>query len=872
MSMRGFSKVEYYIPFFDEYEYVRKRCPRCGDFFWTQNPNQKLCGEATAKGCAEYTFLDNPPTERRYTYREIREKFLSFFEKRGHKRIRPYPIVARWRNDLYFTNASIIDFQPYVTEGMIPPPANPLVISQPCVRFLDVDNAGPTFGRHLTIFEMGGHHAFNYPDRKVYWKDETVRFHHEFVTKELGIKSEEVIYKEGIWSGGGNAGPDLESIVRGLELATLVFMKFKVINDDFIELPIRTVDTGYGIERYTWISQGSLSCFHAVYDEVLDKVMNLTGIENVDSKILKEVSKLSNLINVAKGTGSDYGWKILTERVGMKKEEIMNVLTPIVNVFTITDHTKCIAFLLSEGVIPSNVKEGYITRLMVRKTYRLLRSLSLEKYMNELVELQIDYWSRDFPHLDEMREEIIEVLNAELEKFRQTIARGGFLLQRIIRSLKRKGIKEMPPKTLIELYDSHGLPPEIVREIAAEEKIVVHIPQNFYSLVAERHMGEPREIERSPTIDISEKEISDLPETRRLYYEDPYIREFEAEVQRVLKGDLVVLDKTAFYPEGGGQPADHGHLEFEDLKCKVIDVQKVGRVILHKVDGPKPKTGCVVHGVIDWKRRSSLMRHHTATHLILGAARKVLGQHVWQAGAQKGTERSRLDISHYKRLTLNEIHRIEMLANEAVMRNMRVDIFWMPREEAEQKYGFRLYQGGVVPGREIRIVKSGEWDVEACGGTHCKSTGEVGLIKILHTERVQDGVERIIFAAGTSALKTVQQEESKLVSISKILNVPLERVDRAVENLVSESKMLRQDREKLMETLAVFMADKYMENARRIDDVNLIIRHVKDVKIDQLIKVANEIVKLDPNSVVALFQTEKNARVIVMVGSEALKK
>jgi alanyl-tRNA synthetase len=232
----------------------------------------KTCGEATYHGCALYTFINNPPTRRAYNLREMREAFLSFFEKRGHKRMKPYPVVARWRDDLYLTSASIVDFQPYVTNGIVPPPANPLVISQPCIRLVDVDNTGPTFGRHGTIFEMGGHHAFNYPDKEVYWKDETVRYHHEFVTKELGIPSNEVIYKEHVWSGGGNAGPDLETVVRGLELATLVFMKFRVVDSEFVELPIRTVDTGYGIERYAWISQGAVSGFHTIYGPILDSV------------------------------------------------------------------------------------------------------------------------------------------------------------------------------------------------------------------------------------------------------------------------------------------------------------------------------------------------------------------------------------------------------------------------------------------------------------------------------------------------------------------------------------------------------------------------------------------------------------------------
>ena len=865
-----FGEEEYHVPFFDEYGYVRKLCPRCGEYFWTQNPEQTLCGEATKEGCAEYTFIGASPTRRGYAHEEVREAFLSFFERKGHKRIDPYPIVARWRDDLYFTNASIIDFQPYVTEGVIPPPANPLVISQPCVRFLDVDNAGPTFGRHLTIFEMGGHHAFNRKGEEIYWKDETVRYHHEFVTKELGVKSEEIIYKEGVWSGGGNAGPDLESIVRGLEIATLVFMKFKTVDGRFIELPIKTVDTGYGIERYAWLSQGAVSCFHAVYGEVLSKIMEDAGVTNVDERLLTEVSKLSNLINVATGSGRLEGWRLIKERTGMNREELVGMFRPLVNVFTVTDHTKCLAFLLAEGVIPSNVREGYIARLMVRKTYRLLRTLSLENLMPELIEMQIDYWSRDFPHLKEMHDEILEVLTAELKKFEQTIAKGEALVKRIIREGKGRGAAEIPAETLTELYDSHGLPPEIVAEIAEGEGVKVNIPENFYSLVAERHMKAPKTVRPSAKPQL-ESEVSDLPETRRLYYDDPYISEFDAKVVGVLDGNMIVLDKTAFYPEGGGQPADKGHIEFEGLRSKVIDVQRVGRVIVHRLEGAVPKVGEEVHGVIDWDRRISLMRHHTATHLLMGAARRVLGRHIWQAGAQKGVERSRLDISHYKRITLEEIHEIERLANLAVLRNMPVEAFWMPREEAEKRYGFRLYQGGVVPGKEIRIVKSGDWEVEACGGTHCRTTGEVGLIKVIRTERVQDGVERLVFAAGLPALRAVQENESKLVKVSGTLNVPVERVERAAENLVAEWRRLRQERERLIETLARFMAKEYLEDSKLIGSLRLVLRVAKGVSVDQLIKVANEITRAEPRAVVALFHTDKNVRVVVMVGEEALR-
>jgi alanyl-tRNA synthetase len=192
----------------------------------------------------------------------MRSHFLEFFAANGHTKIRPYPIVARWRDDVYLVGASIYDFQPYVTEGIMPPPANPLVISQPSIRFTDIEAAGLTAGRHGTIFEMGGAHAFNYPNNEIYWKDQTVRYHHQLLTDVMGVPSEAVSYKEHFWSGGGNAGPDLEAIVSGLEISTLVFMQYKVQGDQLTQLPIRTVDTGYGIERWAWLSTGSPSGFH----------------------------------------------------------------------------------------------------------------------------------------------------------------------------------------------------------------------------------------------------------------------------------------------------------------------------------------------------------------------------------------------------------------------------------------------------------------------------------------------------------------------------------------------------------------------------------------------------------------------------------
>jgi len=878
---KKFPVEEYSLPFFKEVGYIRKRCPKCGEFFWTQNPDQETCGEATADGCAFYTFINNPPTKKPYTFQEMRESFLSFFEKHGHTRVKPYPVVARWRDDIYLTHASIIDFQPYVTEGIAPPPANPLVIVQPCIRMVDIANTGPTFGRHLTIFEMGGHHAFNYPDKEIYWKDQTVRYHHEFITKELGVKSEEVIYKEDVWIGGGNAGPDVECIVRGLEVATLVFMQFKVIDDKFVQLPIRTVDTGYGIDRYTWLSQGVPSAFQAVYGRLLDKIFEMAGITKIDNKLLARIAENSGLVSLDKIVNRLNVRRKIAKLVDMDVDELDSFLLPIENVFTVADHTKCLSFLLSEGVVPSNIQEGYLARLIFRRIYRLLRMLNILDKLYDIMELQINFWSKDYPHLAEMRNEIMEMLKVEEEKFEDTIRRGEGLVKRISSELKVKKIGKIPVDTLTELYDSHGLPPEIVKEFAEKEELKVDVPENFYALVAQRHMqiqkAMKEEVKPEKRLEIA---VSHLPETEPLYYKDQYMKEFEAKTLKVINKEFVVLDRTCFYPEGGGQPADTGYFIFGGKKVRVIDVRKVGKVIVHKVeDSTVPKEGVIVRGVINWKKRYGLMKAHTATHLINGAARRVLGQHVWQFGTQKSIESSRLDISHYKRLTQEEIHKIEKLANEAILKNMKVETKWMLRSKAESLYGFRLYQGGAVPGKEIRVVKTGNWDVEACGGTHLKSTGEIGFIKIIHSEKVQDGVERLVYSVGLSALKAVQQKEKLLWKLSEILNSPVEKLDRTAEKLVKELKEAKAEKRKLIKEIAkhesISVGEKgKIETVSEIRNVKLVIRDFKeDIDVDRMVKTANEIIKRDDSVVAIFYGTDgKSARIMVMAGEKAVAK
>ena len=889
--MKRFPAEEYTLPFFKKEGFIRKLCPKCGEHFWTQNQAQETCGESTSEECASYSFIGNPPTRKAYTLPEMREAFLSFFEKNGHQRIKPYPVVARWRNDIYLTHASIIDFQPYVTDGISPPPANPLVIAQPCIRLVDISNTGPTFGRHLTIFEMGGHHAFNYPDKEVYWKDQTVRYHHEFVTDVLGVKSEEVTYKEDVWVGGGNAGPDVECIIGGLEVGTLVFMQYKVVGDEFVKLPIRTVDTGYGLDRFAWLSQGAPSCFHAIYGELLDKVFNMAELTDVDSELLCRVARYSGLVTVDKTANRLDARKRVAKLVGMGLAELDKVLAPVENAFAVADHTKCLSFMLSEGVVPSNIHEGYLARLLFRRVYRLMWSLNMKPDMlYDIVDLQVDYWSRDFPHIRTMRDEIVEMLKVEEEKFEETIKRGEGMVKRIAADLKlkREGkpiggmwVAQIPESTLSELYDSHGLPPEIVKQAAENEGVKVEIPENFYGLVAKRHMQatKPAEDEEAEAEKTLETAVEGLAATEPMYYDDVYAKEFDAKVLKVTQEGFVVLDRTCFYPEGGGQPGDHGFLVFAGLSAEVVDVRKVGKVIVHKITGSLPTEGSVVRGLLDWERRYALMKAHTATHLINGAARRVLGEHVWQHGTQKGVEVSRLDISHYRRLTAEQVQEIEMLANRAVQANMRVETAWMPRNEAESRYGFRLYQGGAVPGKDIRVVKTGDWDVEACAGTHLRSTGEVGFVKVVYTERVQDGVERLGYAVGLEALKAVQRQERVLWEVSETLGAPVEKLDKTAVKLVKELKEANVEKRRLVKELAmkesaVVEKPEIASTAEEVGGVRLVRRDFQEsIDVNRMVLTASEMIKRDEATVTLFYGSDgKTARIVVMAGKAAVEK
>ena len=799
---------DYDLDFFKAEGFIRQQCKGCGEFFWAR-AEREFCGESP---CIEYSFIGSPPTSKAMDVHQTREAFLSFLEKEGHTRVNRYPITARWRDDVFFTQASIYGFQPWVVKGLVDPPANPLGISQTCVRFNDIDNVGRT-GSHFTMFEMMAHHAFNSKEKFVYFKERTVEICDKLMREEFGIPADQLNYVEAEWAGGGNSGPCFEVMIGGVEICTLVFMMYENIGSERVPLPMQVVDTGYGLERLAWLSQGTPSAYEAVFGPVLTKLKDVSGAKG-DPKVLSEYSKVAGLLNLDNpGTLRELRQKV-ARRLDITVDQLIEETLPLETIYVICDHTRALTFMLNDGVVPSNVKSGYFARLLVRRAMRSLNWLDLGMPLTDIVDAQIDYFRSDFPELSDSRAGILKLVEVEIGKYKETLRKGSALVSRMEAQLKEQG-RKIGTDELVELYDSHGLNPEVVAEFASEKP---QIPDDFYQRVAARH-----EAGRQVSDKAAEERI-DAPKTIPGFHEDPLCKEFEAKAVYV-NGPDIALDKTYFYAEGGGQEADMGSINGHRVK----DTQMVGNVIVHHLDTEDHgiKAGDMIKGELDWVRRRQLMRHHTATHIINAAAREVLGNHVWQTGAHKSVDMARLDITHYAGLTEEEFRKIEERANQIILEDIPVISMTMDRVKAEAEHGTRLYQGGAVPGRDIRVVNILGVDVEACGGIHCTRTSEVGPLKLLRSKRIQDGVVRLEFIAGAPLYDWLVQRDKTVRELSDIVGVKDEDLIRTVSRTVAEHRSMTKATQKDMVGAVEQMLAEILDSAEMVKGVRLIVHEVK---------------------------------------------
>ena len=815
---------EIHIPYWEEAGFTRRTCRVTDQFFWTRDSQRETCGDSVED---PYTFIGNPiidgfPMRGKALKDTMREMFLGFFEKRNHERIAPYPVIARWRDDIHLTIASIADFQPHVTSGMVPPPANPLGISQPCIRLTDVAAVGRS-GRHLSTFEMMAHHAFNRPNDGdvVYWIDQCVRYCDEMLCEHLGIDPAEITYLENPWSGGGNAGPALEVIVGGLELATLVFMNLEEDEDGDVEIKglryremdLQIIDTGYGLERFCWAAAGTPTIYEAIYPESVDWLKSLAGFDEMVSGLgmsaetdllLGELSRLAGILNIDVGTDVDSLYSILSQRLvesglDVSVEGLKRLTEPLSAIYAIPDHMHAICNMLGDGLVPSNAKAGYLVRMLSRRVCRMKADLDLDVSLAELAAHHIDT-HLDYSGFVQSREDTLTILTLEEQRYHEMLRKGEAAVRTALRDLPHDAT-EAPDEILFRLAEERGLNPDMVASIAnGAGWTQLGVRVGFAADMAARN-AERTKAAASARGNIEMFDSKDFPATSLDYYKDTKLTSFDASVlgcneltadqleELNLSSEVsiapthsVVLDRTLFYPEGGGQLGDQGALG----GVNVADTRIENGIVYHLTDGPI-QTGSTL-GEVDWERRRQLMDHHTAVHIVGGSARALLGPHVWQAGSNKGERYARIDLTHYKRLSRDELDSIEDHANDIIAHDPAVEKLVLKRAEADTRFGFELYQGGPPKHSEIRIIRIGEHDVQACGGTHHDKAGEVGELRIIRASQVQDGVERLQIVAGETAREHARAQERLLTESSEVLGVSPESLPDAVSRFFEEWK------------------------------------------------------------------------------------
>ena len=842
---------------FHENGYVRKQCRVTSLWFWTTDADRDTCGDTSED---EYTFIGAPLIsgfdQRGKALKDaMREAFLGYFENQEHTRIDPYPVLARWRDDIHLTIASIADFQPHVTSGAVDPPANPLAVSQPCIRLTDVDAVGRS-GRHLTTFEMMAHHVFNRPDEglNIYWMEACVEHCHRMLTETFGIDAGEVTYVENPWCGGGNAGAAVEVIVGGLELATLVFMDMEEHPDGDIELkgdmyrtmPLQIIDTGYGLERFCWAAAGTPTIYEAIYPETVTWLKELAGFDQVANRwpsldldgLLSEMSRLNGIMNIEAGVDGDHLVHLfltkLNERgVDITAEQFSSVTEPLANIYAIPDHLHALCNMLGDGLVPSNAKAGYLARMLARRVLRMRDELGIDVSLPDLAShhLKVNLGGQ----LNKQTEGgLLTILALEEERYAEMLRKGTNVIQTQLKSVP-KSSESIPDEHLFTMNDSHGLAPDMAITLARNAGWShVALRTGFSAEMAERHARLAKEAASVASGSTSTLDVASLPATASLYYDAVYQPVFDAKVLACMVSDgqgpegsthAVVLDSTLFYPEGGGQEADHGTLVQGDSTVEVLDTQKFGDVIVHFTNQPV-EVGTSVQGCLDWKRRKQLMDHHTAVHIVGGAARRLLGPHIFQAGSHLSVDSGRLDITHYHRLTRDDLDAMEDMANAVLAEVRATEKTELNRRDADMVHGFDLYQGGAPKGDSIRILKIADHDIQACGGTHHDEPGQIGSIRIVRSSAVQDGVERLHIVAGEAALTYARSQDALVRESSEVFGVHGDDLPKAAARFFKEWKEQRKLIEQLESEIVRLRTSGGGDATSDVDGVRVVVMEI----------------------------------------------
>jgi alanyl-tRNA synthetase len=604
---------------------------------------------------------------------------------------------------------------------------------------------------------MIGQHAFE--SQKTYDQPKYFRDIHAWLVEGMGIPLKDIVYHEDAWAGGGNFGCSLEFFSGGLEIGNQVYTMYERVGDSLRPLEIKVLDMGMGQERPAWFSHGTPTAYEPNFPTVMEKLFGIAGISRngEEKETMARFLPYSGLLNMDDVEDLDKAWEEIARKIDVDVLKLRSQVLMGAGLYSIADHSRGLLFALTDGGLPSNSGGGYNLRLIYRRAMDFIRKYGWDVDMADVCRWHAEYLKPQFPEMLEAVDEVAEILENERAKYIQTKEMALATVKRLKEKEARVSVDD-----LLKLYDSKGITPDLL----VAEGLDVKVPGDFFAQVAALH-------EKSEAAAKTQKaeriEMGSLPETGVLYYSDYLALDFDTEVLAVV-GNNIVLGETAFYPTSGGQLNDVGSLE-GPTSLKVLDTFKQDSVIIHRVEGNLAgwKLGIKVKGHVDKARRVQLAQHHTVTHIINGVCRRVLGNHIWQAGAEKTEEKGRLDITHFDSLSQAEIVEIEGMANKIIGDSIPVESMILPKNEAEKRFGFRLYQGGAIPGHTLRVLRIDDLDTEACGGTHLGNTSEAVRVTILGTKKIQDGIVRIEYVAGNRAREIFESDMATLTRVMAVI-------------------------------------------------------------------------------------------------------
>ena len=818
---------------------------------------------------------------------ELREMFLSFFESKGHLRLPSFSLVPQNDKSILLINAGMTPMKPWF-KGEEEPPRHRVCTCQKCIRTGDIENVGKT-ARHGTYFEMLGNFSFG-----DYFKHEAIAWSWEFLTevvglepdrlypsiylnddeafdiwnKEVGIPAERIFRfgkEDNFWEhGSGPCGPCSEIYYdrgpeygcgkpgctvgcdcdRYIEIWNNVFSQFD--NDghgNYTELKQKNIDTGMGLERLACVCQNVDSLFD------VDTVMNITH-------------KVSEL------TGAHYGE---TE----KRDVSLRV---------ITDHIRSATFMICDGILPSNEGRGYVLRRLLRRAARHGKLLGVnDPFLYQVVDTVIHENEGQYPDLREKQTYITKVIRTEEENFGRTIDGGMKIFSDLLAEHKQKLEKIFSGADAFRLYDTFGFPIDLTMEMAADEGLSVD--ENAFQKLMKEQKERAREA-RKALGDLGWAGVEfgkDVPATEFVGYDHS---ECDAKIVAIVADEelreevaagaeaVVVLDQSPFYAEMGGQVADHGTITADGVVFTVADVQKnKGGKFMHygRLAQGVLHVGDTVHAAIDMERRKAIQRAHSTTHLLDAALKKVLGDHVHQAGSLVEPDRLRFDFTHFEAISPEELRQVEELVNDAVLEGYPVVTEVLPIEEAKKKGAVAMF--GEKYGETVRVVEMSDFSVEFCGGTHVDNTAKAGPFRIKSESSVASGVRRIEATCGKLSLKAMESSQGVLSRAAQFLKTAPSGLLERMEQQANEMKQLRQAVEKFKAEASLGEARQFLASAKTVKDLHVLATTRNGVDTAELRTMGDFLRDKDPKAVavIASINGEK-ITFLAVCGKEAVAR